>query len=103
MNDFSAVLVLGTYLAAWWLAIHVLGGYRFAELEWIPVAIAFVFPIMIADVLHGTGWDNWAVGAWCAIPLIIDAVWLVRRLMHPHMVEVKTRLSRWRSGLWKCR
>jgi len=56
VHQLLIALTLGANVAAWWFAIHVLGGRRFIELGWLPIAIAaFGIPVMIADTLHGTG------------------------------------------------
>ena len=82
MNAVLFLLMSVGYIAAWWLAVDIMGGYRLVELEWVPVAFAaFAVPMMIADSLYATGWNKWALGAWFVTPLVIDAVWLIRRAL----------------------
>ncbi|HEX4607510.1 MAG TPA: hypothetical protein VH092_04820 [Urbifossiella sp.] len=78
-----ALIVLGVWVAAWWLAVGVVFGRSHSPFAWLPVAFcAFGVPMLIASVNSTIPRESvgYAVAVWASVPLVIDAVWGTRQV-----------------------
>lgn len=79
-----ALIVLGGWVAAWWLAVRGIFGRRFGLFEWVPVAfLAFGVPLLVLDLAAASAWgftDGQLLAVWGGIAVVIDATWGVRRV-----------------------
>lgn len=79
----TLVVVCG-WFGLWWLAVRAVFGRYFGAAEWVPVAVlGFAVPLLAADLAAtsraGFKLEPFFVG-WALAPVVIDAVWVVRRV-----------------------
>ena len=72
------------WVALWWLAVRAVFGDWFGVLEWLPVgSAAFGIPMLMVDLVattHPQVSAEWLLAAWAGVALLIDGVWVGRRV-----------------------
>lgn len=85
---FGIILLVG-WIGLWWLAVQAVFGNRMSPWEWMPVVFAaFAVPMLLADSTVRNQWIlPWMIGAWGAVALAVDLVWLYKRIRRGNQAD----------------